>query len=77
MIKLYSNENFPQKVVELLREKGYYVLTTKDAGKAGVDIPDEEVLAFAIQENRYFVSKDTHNTSLQDSENVGAVVSSP
>ena len=77
MIKLYSNENFPQKVVELLREKGYDVLTTKDAGKAGVGIPDEEVLAFAVQENRYFVSKDTHNTSLQDSENVGAVVSYP
>ena len=56
MIKLYSNENFPQKVVELLREKGYDVLTTKDAGKAGVGIPDEEVLAFAIQENRVLIT---------------------
>lgn len=56
MIKLYSNENFPQKVVELLRDKGYDVLTTKDAGKAGVGIPDEEVLAFAIQENRVLIT---------------------
>ena len=56
MIKLYSNENSPLKVVELLREKGYDVLTTKDAGKAGIGIPDEEVLNFAITEERILIT---------------------
>lgn len=56
MIRLYTNENFPQKVVNLLGQKGYDVLTTKDAGKAGVGIPDEDVLAFANQENRVLLT---------------------
>jgi predicted nuclease of predicted toxin-antitoxin system len=56
MIRLYINENFPQKVVELLRDRGYDVLTTKDAGKSGVGIPDEAVLSFAVQENRALIT---------------------
>lgn len=52
MAKFYSNENFPLPVVEALRMLGHDVLTTQDAGKAGQAIPDEEVLAFAIAEER-------------------------
>ena len=40
--RLYSNENFPLPVVEALREHGHDVMTTHDAGKANVGIPDEE-----------------------------------
>jgi predicted nuclease of predicted toxin-antitoxin system len=52
MLKLYANENFPLETVQILRNKGYDVLTTHDIGKSNLRIPDEEVLAFAISENR-------------------------
>ena len=47
MAKLYSNENFPQPVVEELRRWGHDVLTVLEAGKASQAIEDEVVLAFA------------------------------
>lgn len=50
--RIYSNENFPVEVVQGLRELGYDVLTTHDAGRSGQRISDEEVLAFAIAEKR-------------------------
>ena len=52
MARLYANENFPTQIVDTLRRLGYDVLTTLDAGKAGRAISDEEVLTFAIDENR-------------------------
>ena len=52
MARLYSNENFPVPVVEALRRLGHDVLTTHEAGKSGQAIPDEDVLDFAIEENR-------------------------
>jgi hypothetical protein len=52
MARLYANENFPQPVVEELRKLGYDVLTTYKSGKAGVAMPDVEVLAFAVAEGR-------------------------
>jgi len=52
MIRLYSNENFDFQVVEYLRKLGFDVLTALEAGRANQRIPDEEVLAFAIAENR-------------------------
>jgi Domain of unknown function (DUF5615) len=33
MIKLYADDNFEFPVVKRLREKGYDVLTTREAGK--------------------------------------------
>ncbi len=42
--RLYSNENFPQAVVEHLRAFGHDVLTSHDAGQSDRGIPDEEVL---------------------------------
>lgn len=52
MARLYANENFPLPVVENLRRLGYDVLTTGESEKSGHAIPDEEVLAFASDEER-------------------------
>lgn len=52
MARLYANENFPRQVVEALRLLGHDVLTVLEAGNAGQAIPDETVLAFAIEHNR-------------------------
>lgn len=56
MSRLYSDENFPMPVVQALRELGHDVLTCFDAGQAGQAIPDEEVLAFAIAEQRVLLT---------------------
>ncbi len=56
MARLYANENFDFKVVEILRLLKHDVLTTKDAGRANQGIPDDEVLEFAISENRIVVT---------------------
>jgi Domain of unknown function (DUF5615) len=52
MARIYADENFPLPVVEELRKLGYDVLTTYESGRAGVAIPDAEVLAFAVAEGR-------------------------
>ncbi|MFQ4139443.1 DUF5615 family PIN-like protein [Nodosilinea sp. PGN35] len=52
MAKLYADEHFPYPVVKLLRDLGHDVLTVQEAGKAGLRIPDDEVLAFATSQNR-------------------------
>jgi predicted nuclease of predicted toxin-antitoxin system len=49
MASFYTNENFPIKVAQYLREMGHDVLTSHEAGKANQRIPDEEVLAFATE----------------------------
>ena len=56
MARLYANENFPLPVVEVLRQLGHDVLTTSESGRAGVAIPDEDVLAFAVAEHRALVT---------------------
>lgn len=48
----WRDENFSQRVVELLRSFGHDVLTARTAGNAGFGIPDEEVLSFAVNSNR-------------------------
>lgn len=52
MARLYADENFPREVVELLRSLDHDVLTAIEAGNAGQRIPDEQVLTFAISNNR-------------------------
>ena len=47
MTRFYSNENFPMELVNQLRQLGYDVLTSYDAGQANQAIKDEKVLAFA------------------------------
>jgi predicted nuclease of predicted toxin-antitoxin system len=56
MAHLYANENFPRKVVEALRKFGHNILTVQEAGKADQGISDEEVLAFAIEQNRTVIT---------------------
>lgn len=58
MALLYANENFPQGVVQVLRELGHDVRTTAESGIAGQGTPNEEVLATAIREDRIVI---THN----------------
>src|SRR5215468_7097863 len=52
MAKLYANENFPLPVVEELRRFGHDVVTTYESGRAGIAVPDDEVLAFSVSEKR-------------------------
>jgi hypothetical protein len=52
MAQLYANENFPLPVVRELRRLGHDVLTSQESGKADQSIPDEDVLAFAVSEDR-------------------------
>ena len=56
MFRFYSNENFPQIMVELLREKGYDILTSKEAGQANQAISDPLVLEFGIRSNRIIIT---------------------
>ena len=51
-MRFYSNENFPQPVVEALRSLGHDVLTSLDAGRANQRIEDADVLAFAHSQER-------------------------
>lgn len=57
MLRLYSDEQFPLPVVERLRNKGYDVLTVKDAGNANQGIPDDEVLLFATNLDRAVITQ--------------------
>ncbi|WP_293135059.1 DUF5615 family PIN-like protein [Microcoleus sp. bin38.metabat.b11b12b14.051] len=52
MARLYADEQYPLPVVEFLRPLGHDVLTVQQAGKAGLGIPDEDVLAFAVSNER-------------------------
>jgi len=56
MARLYANENFPQPVVEALRQLGHDVLTIHETGKAGQSVSDEQILAFATAERRAVLS---------------------
>jgi Domain of unknown function (DUF5615) len=47
LARLHADENFPLPVVEALRRLGHDVLTAAEAGRAGLGIPDDEVLEFA------------------------------
>jgi hypothetical protein len=58
MARFYANENLPAQVVAEMRRLGHDVLTSLDAGKANSAVPDNEVLAFAVAEDRILL---THN----------------
>lgn len=58
MADLYANENFPLPAVAHLRELGHDVLTSMEAGTANQQIPDDQVLAFAVRNKRALI---THN----------------
>ncbi len=52
MARLYADEQFPRIVVKLLRDLGHDVLTAQEAEQANQRIPDDQVLTFAIRDNR-------------------------
>lgn len=52
MARFYADEQFPLPVVELLRNLGHDVLTVQEAGNANQQIPDDQVLAFAVCQER-------------------------
>jgi hypothetical protein len=52
MARLDADELFPRVVVELLRLMIHNILTVQAAGKDNPKNPDEEVLAFAVSQNR-------------------------
>jgi hypothetical protein len=56
MAQLYANENVPLPVVEELRRFGHDVLTTYESGRAGIAVPDDEVLAFSVAEKRVLLT---------------------
>ncbi|MBD1834847.1 DUF5615 family PIN-like protein [Cyanobacteria bacterium FACHB-472] len=58
MARLYADEQFPLPVVELLRPMNHDILTVQEAGNAGLKIPDEQVLAFAVRNERAVLTLD-------------------
>ncbi len=56
MARLYADEHFPRIVSQLLRNMGHDVLTVQEAGNANLGISDEEVLAFAVTNDRAIVT---------------------
>jgi len=52
MASFYADEQFPFQVTELLRNLGHDVLTVQEAGNANQRIPDDQVLAFAVGQER-------------------------
>ena len=56
MASFYTNENFPIKIAQYLRQMGHDVLTSHEAGKANQRIPDEDVLVFAAESGRILLT---------------------
>jgi predicted nuclease of predicted toxin-antitoxin system len=75
--RLYSNKNFPQEVVEVLRQLGHDVLTTHQAGKSNQSIEDDEVLAYASEISRTILTinrRDFIRLHRQSSNHAGIIV---
>jgi predicted nuclease of predicted toxin-antitoxin system len=60
-IKLYADENFPKSVIEELRKLDHDVLTAFEAGQANQRIPDTQVLAYAIQQERAVITQNRND----------------
>ena len=58
MASLYVDEDFPQPVVEFLREWGNDMLTAQEAGEANLGFHDDRVMYFARRTKRIAL---THN----------------
>lgn len=52
MARLYANENFAFPVVEELRRRGHDAVTVAETGKANQKMSDDQVLEFAISDER-------------------------
>ncbi len=56
MSRLYADEQFPKAVSQLLRDMGHDILTVQEAGNANLGVPDEDVFAFAISDERAVIT---------------------
>lgn len=77
MFEFYSNENFPQPIIEQLRDFGYDILTSYGAGQANQGIPDDRVLAFAINANRIIITlnrKDFLKLYQKNNQHLGIII---
>lgn len=77
MARLYTNENFRKRIVEILRKLGHDVLTSFEAENANLSIPDDKVLEFAHQNNRIvatFNRKDFIHLHNQNPTHSGIIV---
>ncbi|MGO9566796.1 MAG: DUF5615 family PIN-like protein [Desulfomonilaceae bacterium] len=54
--KFYADENFPAQAIETLRERGFDVLTAREAGRQGH--PDENHIAEALRRGRVLITCD-------------------
>jgi hypothetical protein len=73
MARLYADEDFSYPTVEELRRLGHEVLTAREAGEGGEGKTDEEVLAFAVAQNRAVVTFNRRHSVVPNLA-VGAVV---
>jgi hypothetical protein len=77
MAKLYADEQFPKTTTAALRALGHDVLTVQEAGKGNQRIPDDEVLAFATEQDRAVLTlnrADFIQLHKQSSNHAGIVV---
>ncbi|NEQ53492.1 MAG: hypothetical protein F6K11_25710 [Leptolyngbya sp. SIO3F4] len=77
MARLYSDEGFPKKVSEKLRDLDHDVLTVQEADQANQGIPDDQVLAYATEQNRAVLTinrADFIRLHRQSSDHAGIVV---
>jgi len=56
MARFYSNENFPLPAVVELRRLGHDVMTVAEAGGAGIQMTDAEILTFAASNARAVIT---------------------
>jgi len=61
MARLYADEQFPREVSDRLRMLSHDVLTIQEAGNADLGISDEDVLTFAIRDQRAVVTLNRHD----------------
>lgn len=79
MANLYADEQFPKKATIALRLLGHDVLTVQEAGNGNQKIPDEDVLAFAIVQDRAVLTlnrSDFIRLHKQSSDHAGIIVCS-
>ncbi len=77
MARCYTNENFPSHTAIILRDLGHDILTTQEAGRSDRSIPDEDVLAFAVTENRILLTlnrRDFIRLHRLDSNHFGIII---
>ena len=54
--RFYANENLARSLVNQLRQQGYDVQTSYEAGNANQNIPDPDVLTYATTEDRCVIT---------------------